>query len=135
MSIYPGRGFTKTSKDPSADLTQACKRLRSTHSSQNDLPACTERLAYVKSRSSVCVCVWGGGGITAPTIPYLNFVSALRTGSGESQRLANPKASTSFLSLAETLIRYFFPSSSISCEPLKDEVHLGSPGNAALTFK
>ena len=132
MSIYPGRGFTKTSKDPSADLTQACKRLRSTHSSQNDLPACTERQAYVKSRSSgVC----GGGGITAPTIPYLNFVSALRTGSGESQRLANPKASTSFLSLAETLIRYFCPSSSISCEPLKDEVHLGSPGNAALTFK
>lgn len=30
----------------------------------------------VKSRSS-----WG---ITAPTIPYLNFVSALRTASGES---------------------------------------------------
>ena len=31
---------------------------------------------HVKSRSS-----WG---ITAPTIPYLNFVSALRTASGES---------------------------------------------------
>ena len=33
-------------------------------------------ISNVKSRSS-----WG---ITAPTIPYLNFVSALRTASGES---------------------------------------------------
>ena len=34
------------------------------------------QMFFVKSRSS-----WG---ITAPTIPYLNFVSALRTASGES---------------------------------------------------
>ena len=36
----------------------------------------TKLASNVKSRSS-----WG---ITAPTIPYLNFVSVLRTASGES---------------------------------------------------